>query len=158
MTEDMPQPSLKTAYVFSLFVDIAPVIEVGETGFGNRRLIPIAGGTLKGPGMNGRILNMGADYLTARPTGLSEVHARYAVEMDDGAKIYVENIGIRIAPREVNERLARGESVDQSLIYFRTVPRFETGAEKYRWMMETVFVGSASRRGGQVVVDVHRVL
>jgi len=44
------------------------------------------------------------------------------------------------------------------MIYFRTVPRFETGAETYRWMMESVFIGSASRRNGQVVVDVHRVL
>jgi hypothetical protein len=44
------------------------------------------------------------------------------------------------------------------LIYFRTVPKFETGAEKYRWLMEHLFIGSAARHADRVVIDVHQVL
>jgi hypothetical protein len=44
------------------------------------------------------------------------------------------------------------------LIYCRTVPRFETGAEKYRWLMERIFVGSAARYPDRVVIDVFMVL
>jgi hypothetical protein len=55
-------------------------------------------------------------------------------------------------------RLKRGEPVDPSLIYCRTVPKFETGAEKYRWLMEYLFVGSAARHADRVVIDVHQVL
>jgi hypothetical protein len=38
------------------------------------------------------------------------------------------------------------------------VPKFETGAEKYRWLMENLFIGSAARHADRVVIDVHQVL
>jgi hypothetical protein len=44
------------------------------------------------------------------------------------------------------------------LIYFRTSPKFETGAAKYRWLMEHIFVASAARHAERVVIDVHMVL
>jgi hypothetical protein len=56
------------------------------------------------------------------------------------------------------KRLKRGEAVDPSLIYFRTVPKFETGSEKYRWLMQSLFIGSAARHADRVVIDVHQVL
>jgi hypothetical protein len=78
--------------------------------------------------------------------------------MDDGAIIYIENIGIRFGPRELLERVKRGEAVDPRLIYFRSVPRFETGSEKYRWLMEFLFVGSGARYPDRVEIDVHQVM
>ena len=62
------------------------------------------------------------------------------------------------ARRTRSQRLKRGEPVDPGLIYFRTVPKFETGSEKYRWLMENLFIGSAARHPDHVVVDVHQVL
>ena len=59
---------------------------------------------------------------------------------------------------ELLQRLNRGESVDPKLVYFRTVPKFETGSEKYRWLMENLFIGSAARLTDRVVIDVHQVL
>ena len=35
---------------------------------------------------------------------------------------------------------------------------FETGAAKYRWLMENLFIGSAARHADRVVIDVHQVL
>jgi hypothetical protein len=35
---------------------------------------------------------------------------------------------------------------------------FETGAAKYRWLMEHLFIGSAARHADRVVIDVHQVL
>jgi hypothetical protein len=78
--------------------------------------------------------------------------------MDDGAVIYIENIGIRFGPKELLDRIARGETVDPALIYFRSVPRFETGAENYRWLMENLFVGVGARYPDRVELDVHQVL
>jgi len=72
--------------------------------------------------------------------------------------VYVENRGIRFGPIELMERLNRGEAVDPNLIYFRTVPKFETGTAKYRWLMERLFIGSAARHVDRVVIDVHQVL
>ena len=65
---------------------------------------------------------------------------------------------LRFGPIELLKRLKRGEPVDPKLIYFRTVPKFETGHAKYRWLMENIFVGSAARHADRVVIDVHQVL
>jgi hypothetical protein len=159
----MTTPILETRYVFTLTVAIGDVTSAGETGTGVRRIIPIHGGEVKGPGragegIGGTICNFGADFQIIRPNELIDLEAKYAFETDDGATIYVENRGIRFGPVDLLQKLKRGEPVDPALIYFRTHPRFETGHENYRWLMQHIFVGSAARHADRVVIDVHMVL
>ena len=151
-------PTLETKYVFTITARIGEVTSAGEIGHGVRRIIPITGGTVKGEGINGKICPFGADFQIIRPNELIELEAKYAFETDDGAVVYIENKGIRFGPLELLQKLKRGEPVDPKLIYFRTVAKFETGAEKYRWLMEHIFVGSAARHADRVVIDVHQVL
>src|ERR1700748_2570626 len=151
-------PELGTQYVFTITARIAEVTTAGDLGHGVRRIIPIIGGEVKGEKVNGKELPFGADFQIIPPTELIDLEARYAFETDDGAVVYVENKGIRFGPIELLQKLKRGEPVDPKLIYFRTVPRFETGSEKYRWVMEHLFVGSAARHRDRVVIDVHQVL
>ncbi len=152
------EAQLTTRYVFTITALVDRVTSAGDTGAGERRIIPITGGAVKGRDVNGRVLPFGADFQIVRASGLIELEAKYALETDDGAVIYVENRGLRFGPAELLQRLARGEAVDPTLIYFRTVPRFETGSEKYRWLMQNLFVGSAARHADRVVIDVHQVL
>lgn len=151
-------PALATKYVFSLAIQVGAPIVAGDTGHGVRRVIPVLGGEVHGPGMKGAIFPAGADFQTIRPNGFTELEAKYAFEMDDGAVIYIENIGIRFGPKQLLDRIAKGETVDPALIYFRSVPRFETGAENYRWLMENLFVGVGARYPDRVELDVHQVL
>jgi hypothetical protein len=151
-------PELQTKYVFSITAEIADVTTAGDIGHGVRRIIPIIGGEVKGEGVNGKVLPFGADFQIIRPNELIDLEARYAFETDDGALVYVENRGIRFGPVDLLLKLKRGEPVDPKLIYFRTVPKFETGAAKYRWLMEHIFVASAARHADRVVIDVHMVL
>ncbi|QIG95602.1 MULTISPECIES: DUF3237 domain-containing protein [unclassified Bradyrhizobium] len=151
-------PELQTRYVFTITARIAEVTSAGDIGTGVRRIIPIIGGEVRGETVNGKVLGFGADFQIIRPNELIELEAKYAFETDDGAIVYVENKGIRFGPVELLERLKRGEPVDPKLIYFRTVPKFETGAEKYRWLMEHIFIASAARHADRVVIDVHQVL
>ncbi|MCC8955055.1 DUF3237 domain-containing protein [Bradyrhizobium sp. Pear77] len=151
-------PELQTRYVFTITARIAEVTSAGDIGTGVRRIIPIIGGEVRGETVNGKVLPFGADFQIIRPSELIELEAKYAFETDDGAVIYVENKGIRFGPVDLLEKLKRGEPVDPKLIYFRTVPKFETGAEKYRWLMEHIFIGSAARHADRVVIDVHQVL
>ena len=151
-------PQLSTKYVFSLAIKVGTPIVAGDLGYGTRRIIPILGGEVRGPDVNGKVLAFGADYQIIRPNELIELEAKYAFETDDGATVYVENRGIRFGPVELLQKLKRGEPVDPNLIYFRTVPKFETGAAKYRWLMENLFIGSAARHADRVVIDVHQVL
>lgn len=153
----MVQP-IETKYAFTLTVRIADVTTAGDIGHGIRRIIPIIGGEVRGEKVNGKVLPFGADFQIIRPNELIELEAKYAFETDDGAVVYVENRGMRFGPVELLQKLKRGEPVDPKLIYFRTVPKFETGAENYRWLMEHVFVGSAARHADRVVIDVHQVM
>ena len=151
------EPVLATRYVFTITAHVGGVTSAGDTGSGERRIIPIVGGEVRGQ-VNGKVRAFGADFQIVRPDSSIELEARYAIETDDGAVIYVENRGIRSGPVELLKKLNRGEAVDPALIYFRTVPRFETGHAKYRWLMQSIFVGSAARHTDRVMIDVHQVL
>src|ERR1700719_2655620 len=151
-------PALQTRYVLSLAIKVGAPIVAGDFGYGVRRIVPILGGDVRGEGIKGSIFPCGADFQTIRPNGLTELQAKYAFEMDDGAIVYIENIGIRFGPKQLLDRIAKGEDVDPGLIYFRSVPKFETGAEKYRWLMQNLFIGVGARHPDRVVIDVHQVL
>jgi len=153
----MTEPVLETRYVFTITVRIGEVTTAGEIGSGVRRIIPILGGEVRGT-INGKVCAFGADFQIIRARELIELEAKYAFETDDGAVVYVENRGIRFGPVELLQKLKRGEPVDPKLIYFRTAPKFETGNETYRWLMEHLFVASAARHPDRVVIDVHMVL
>ena len=151
-------PALQTKYVFSLAIKVGAPIVAGDFGHGLRRIIPILGGEVRGEGVKGTIFSCGADFQIIRPNGFTELEAKYALEMDDGAIVYIENVGIRFGPKPLLDRIAKGETVDPALIYFRSAPKFETGAEKYRWLMENLFIGVGARHPDRVEIDVHQVL
>lgn len=158
MNSDRPAgivPSLRLLYRSE--VDIAPPISVGRQAIGERRIINITGGTFAGPRLSGVILPGGADWQIVRPDGITAVEARYTLQTDDGALIYVDNRGLRHGPEAVMERLAAGEVVDPSLYYFRTVPTFETGSKTYRWLNGVVAVAVGERHADQVMITVYEV-
>lgn len=125
-------------------IDIG-VIPTGINSGNRRRIIPIAEGEVLGPRLRGKVLPGGADYQSIRPDGLTDLHARYLMETDDSAMIYVENSGIRCGPPDLMEKLRRGETVDPALIYFRSTPRFETAAPQYEWLMRSLFLCTGAR-------------
>jgi hypothetical protein len=154
----MTTPQLATKYVFSLSIKVGTPIVAGDLGYGIRRVIPVLGGTVQGEGIKGTIHSGGADFQVIRPDGFTELEAKYTFELDDGAVIYIENIGVRFGPKEALDRIARGEAVDPALIYFRSVPRFETGDPSYRWLMQNLFIGVGARHPDRVELAVHQVL
>ncbi len=140
-----------------LTVQVAPPIEIGETPGGRRRVIPIIGGTVSGPGVSGRVLPAGADFQRVRPEGVAELDARYVLALDDGTHVFVANRALRRASPEVTERLVRGEAVDPSLVYFRCTPSFEVPPGPWRWLMEHLFVGTGVRRPDCVEMAFYRL-
>src|SRR5215471_21248366 len=131
MTGRVPMtPTLQTKYVFTITARVAEVTSAGEVGHGVRRIIPIIGGEVRGQ-INGKVCPFGADFQIIRPNELIELEAKYALQTDDGAIIYVENKGIRFGPADLLQKLKRDEPVDPKLIYCRTSPKFETGAAQY---------------------------
>jgi hypothetical protein len=140
-----------------LHVKVGTPIEIGIGPLGRRRIIPIEGGRFEGPSLRGSVLSGGADWQVIRPDGLSELDTRYVLRTEDGALIYIQNAGMRHAPPEIVERLLAGEEIDPSQVYFRTVPRFETGALHLQWLTRAIFIGSGERHPHDVIVRVWRV-
>ena len=131
--------------------------ELGDAPYGRRRIIAITGGTFRGERLAGRVVPGGADWQIVHADGVAELDARYTLETDDHALIYVRNFGLRHGPPEVIGRLASGEAVDASLYYMRTTPRFETGAERYRWLNGLICVATGARRAAAVELEIFAV-
>jgi hypothetical protein len=93
-----------------------------------------------------------------RADGFTDIDARYTLQTDSGDLIYVSNVGIRHAPPDVIRRLNAGEAVDQSQIYFRSVPRLETAAPQLQWLMRSIFIATGERYPNGVVIRFWRVL
>lgn len=138
-------------------ITLAAPQELGDTPHGRRRVIAITGGSFRGERLSGRVLPGGADWQLIRADGVAELDARYTLETVDRALIYVRNFGYRHGPADVLQRLAAGEAVDPSLYYMRTTPRFETGAERYRWLNGLICVASGARRAASVELEVFAV-
>lgn len=127
-------------FAFEVIATLEKPLVFGHTGIGERRIIGITGGIVRGPALNGVVLPGGADWQIVRDDGVSEISARYTLKSDDGALIYVEAPGIREASPEVIGRINSGAIVDPSEYYFRTTPRLETASEKYAWMGRRLFI------------------
>lgn len=149
---------IELVHVADLTVRVGQAIEIGESAAGVRRVVPILGGEVSGPRLHGRILPAGADYQLIRADGVAELHARYVIETNEGARIYVENSGLRHGPAEAMERLRRGEPVDPALIYFRTTAKFETNDQAFFWLARHIFVGAGVRHPDRVQVSFYQVL
>jgi hypothetical protein len=146
-------------FAFEVRAEVADPLVIGELPEGTRRIVDIVGGTISGPGITGKLRPGGADWqLIRRDDGFTVVDARYTIETDSGALIYVQNKGIRHAPPEVMRRLNAGETVDQSAIYFRCVPTFETGDPALAWLMRSIFVCTGERYPNGVVIRFFRLL
>ena len=144
-------------FIGQVDVTVAAPVLVGHTPLGERRLVPILGGRLTGPRIEGEVLPGGADFQLIRPDGVAEIEARYALRLADGALVYVVNRGLRHAAPEDMARLLRGEPVAPERVYFRTAPAFETASPAHAWLQRSLFVGFGERRPASVLVRVFAV-
>lgn len=152
----MVKPEL--VHVAHVDVRVGQPITVGQTAAGLRRVVPILGGTITGPKLNGEILNAGADYQVIREDGYSVLDARYVARLDNGEMLYITNVGIRCGAPEVMAKITRGEPVDPALIYFRTAPSFETQSADHAWMLRSLFIASGARDPDMVRMDFYQVV
>ena len=150
-------PAPRLTFAFELRATVGPPLEVGNVAQGRRRIVPITGGTFEGPGIKGKVMPGGADWQIVRPDGFTELDTRYTLETDSGQIVYVQNAGIRHAAPEVMKRLLAGEVVDPALVYFRTVPTFETASPELQWMTRAIFVGIGERYPNDVRVRFFRL-
>lgn len=116
-------------FVFEIQAVCDPAYDCGVTANGLvRNIIPIVGGQVVGPKLQGKVIPGGADYqLVDKATGRTQLEAIYSVKTNDGVNIHVRNVGI----------LVPGENGP----YFRTAPKFEAPADSpYAWLNNSLFI------------------
>jgi hypothetical protein len=148
---------ISAAPIFTIHAELAPMLHFGRTPYGERRVIGILGGSVRGPKLNGRVLPGGADWQIVRGDGAADIQARYTIESEAGARILVSSDGLRHGPPAVMERLARGDNVDPALYYFRTVMRFETADPSADWLNRILALARGQREANAVRLDVYEV-
>ena len=151
-----PAPPRLT-FAFELRARVGNPVEVGQVLHGRRRIVPIEGGTIKGPLLNGTIPPGGADWQTIQPDGFTELDTRYTIKTDKDELVYVQNGGIRTAAPDVMQKLLAGQTVDPQLVYFRTQPKFETSAPALQWLSKSLFIGTGERYPNEVVIRFFKV-
>jgi hypothetical protein len=156
MNDSLPEPRLTKVY--RLDATLGQALELGQVARGQRRIVPLTGGTFVGPELSGTLIpGASADWQIVLPDGTALGDIRYTLQSDRGALLYVRSRGVRHGSAQVLARLARGEQVDAREYIFRTSTQIETAASDLDWLNKGVFVGVAGRRPGGVIYEVYLV-
>ena len=150
---------MKTRPLMTLRVNVSSPQNLGAVPHGTRRTVPLSGGDFEGTRLRGTVLPQGsADWLLLRADGVLELDLRVTLQTHDGALISMKSFGLRHGPPEVMAAIARGETVDPALYYFRTTPRFETAHPTYAFLNRIIAVGTGDRRADGPFYVIHEVL
>jgi hypothetical protein len=150
---------LKSRHLLTIRMKLLPILELGDTPAGKRRVFTVSSGEFIGDRLRGKVLpQAGSDLLLVRGDGSSQQDVRLILRTDDGVLILMTYRGIRHASADVNARIARGERVLASEYYLRTAPFFETSSPNYSWLNKIVSVGIGERTPDAVVYEVFEIL
>ncbi len=149
-------PDIKLEKLFTIALDVPEVQDLGATPYGVRRIARVAGGSFEGPKLKGKVLG-GGDWIVMRNDGALQLDVRQTLETDDKHLIYMTYKGFRHGPKDVIDRLNKGEAVDPSLYYFRTTPYFETSSDKYGWLNRICSIATGERKASGPTYHVFEV-
>jgi len=143
---------------FTMHATLGATQVVGQVPGGTRLVVPVTGGWVRGERVNAEIVPPGADWVLVGADGLGRVDVRLQIRTDDGATVYMAYEGLLELNAAVSGALA-DPAVETSFDdqYFRVAPRFECGAESYRWMQRALFVARGRIATDGVEYEVSRV-
>jgi hypothetical protein len=149
--------SINTRPLFVLRETVPPLLVVGETPNGFRRIGLVQGGSFEGERLSGEVVS-GNDWQTVRHDSCTKLDVRLILRTRDEALIVMTYTVLRAGPAEIMQRLDRGEAPDPGTYYFRMSPMFETSAKKYDWLNRIISVGVGTRLADGPVYSVFEVL
>jgi hypothetical protein len=149
--------SVRTRPLFVLREAVPPLLVVGATPNGFRRIGLVQGGSFEGERLSGEVVS-GNDWQTVRNDSCTKLDVRMILRTTDGALIVMTYTVLRAGSPEVIEKLDKGEAPDPSAYYFRMSPMFETSAKKYDWINRIISVGVGNRLADGPVYSIFEVL
>ncbi|KAK4203128.1 hypothetical protein QBC40DRAFT_337786 [Triangularia verruculosa] len=123
-------------FLYSLNCTLGSALSVGAGPNGNRVVIPITGGSFKGPRLSGKVLPIGADWGLLDSQNIFSADTRYQLQTDDNAHIFISTSGPAQGDGRIHLRI-----------------KFETGSTKYYWLNNVIAVGILTSGNGYVAID-----
>jgi hypothetical protein len=149
--------AVQTRPLFVLREAVPPLLVVGPTPNGFRRIGLVQGGSFEGERLSGEVVS-GNDWQTVRNDSCIKLDVRLVLRTTDGALIAMTYTVLRAGAPEILEKLDRGESPDPNSYYFRMSPMFETSAKKYDWINRIISVGIGNRLADGPLYSIFEVL
>jgi Protein of unknown function (DUF3237) len=149
--------AVQTRPLFVLREVVPPLLVVGDTPNGFRRIGLVRGGSFEGERLSGEVVS-GNDWQTVRKDSCTKLDVRLILRTTDSELIVMTYTVLRAGPPDVMAKLDKGEAPDPSTYYFRMSPMFETGAKKYDWLNRIISVGVGNRLADGPVYSVFEVL
>lgn len=136
----------RTELVYEAVAELAPTLDLGAGPLGERRMVPITGGSFEGPRLRGKVLAGGADRQLLRKDGARLLDALYEMQTDDGAIITVHN-----------QVLTRSDGPGGDYRFSHVTLTAPEG--KYSWVNQSVYVGTlhSLRPRPAVLIRVYRL-
>ncbi|MGH3430340.1 MAG: DUF3237 domain-containing protein [Mycobacteriales bacterium] len=118
------------------------------SSLGARLAWQVTTGRLYGDRINAELVTPGMDWIRLGPDGMRRQDLRVALRTHDGEIILLsyDNALIR-ADEKFTAALAGGDETDFDDQYMRMVANFDTGAQRYSWLTQSLFVGKGRLAG-----------
>jgi uncharacterized protein DUF3237 len=142
---ELPDPVLTQVYRLKAVPGATLKIDGVQTG--DRRIVPLVGGTFTGPELNGNLLPVGSacwQIVSSDGTALTDV--RYTLQTDSGALLYVRSSGVDL-----------GGSIELGERVFHTATRIETAAPYLDWLASGVLVTVVGRAAVNLLYETYLV-
>ncbi|MER6514973.1 DUF3237 domain-containing protein [Nonomuraea sp. NPDC001636] len=143
MINELPGPTL--TQVLRLHIVRGAPLDLGDTGYGRRVIVPLTGGRFTGPELNGNLLpEAAADRQLTFPDGTILGDLRCTLRTDLGHLLQMRS-----------HTIAYGDAPGELPI--RATTRLEATDPHLRWVNRGVFISVGSRRGDSAIYETYLV-
>jgi hypothetical protein len=126
--------------------------------FGTTQYWQVSEATLTGDRIKATLAATGGDWMAVSPDGFWRPDVRAQFLTDDGAAILMHYTGLVEQTDAFKAAADADRETDWPDQYMRLAIRFDTGAERYRWLNTSLFVAAGRLLGtGRIEYAVHRL-
>ncbi len=126
---------------------------------GTRQYWEMTEGTLRGDRIQASIAMPGGDWNAVSPDRFGRPDVRVQFVTDDGAVILLHYGGLVERTDAFNQAAESGKGTGWEDQYMRMLMTFDTGAERYAWLNEHLFVARGRLVGrAELEYEIYRVL